>query len=108
MFDPAATLPDLKVRVPLRPAGARMHRPILTAAAMAGLCGARCRWPAVRRGAYPPIAKAPLRTPDPAGQFWAEIDYLGWTVPPLVTTSPAGTPLAQAGVLGAPGTSVLP
>jgi hypothetical protein len=62
----------------------------------------------VRRGAYPPIAKAPLRTPDPAGQFWAEIDYLGWTVPPLVTTSPAGTPLAQAGVLGAPGTSVLP
>ena len=33
--------------------------------------------------------------------------YLAWTVkgdriPPLVTTSPAGTPLGQAGVLGAP------
>jgi hypothetical protein len=28
-------------------------------------------------------------------------------VPPLVTTSPAGTPVGQAGVLGAPGTTVL-
>jgi hypothetical protein len=39
MFDPGATLPDLKVRVPLRPTGARMNRPILTTAAMAALCG---------------------------------------------------------------------
>ena len=59
-----------------------------------------------------PITKAPPKSPDPVGLFWAEIDYLGWTVkgdrpPPLVTASPAGTPLAQAGVLGAPGTSVL-
>jgi hypothetical protein len=44
--------------------------------------------------------------------FWAEADYLLWAIkdsplPPLVTTSPAGTPRAQAGVIGAPGTAVL-
>lgn len=31
----------------------------------------------------------------------------GFGVPPLLTTGPVGTPLAQAGVLGQPGTSVL-
>jgi hypothetical protein len=31
----------------------------------------------------------------------------GASLPPLITTSPAGTPAAQAGVLGAPGTVVL-
>ena len=59
-----------------------------------------------------PITKAPPRIPDSGSLFWAEIDYLAWTVkgdrpPPLVTTSPAGTPLPQAGVLGLPTTSVL-
>ena len=59
-----------------------------------------------------PITKAPPKTSDAGGSFWAEIDYLGWTVkgdrlPPMVTASPAGTPLGQAGVLGAPGTTVL-
>jgi hypothetical protein len=54
-------------------------------------------------------AKAP---PPAAGQFWAEVDYLAWTVkgdklPPLVTSSPPGTIRSQAGVLGLPGTSVL-
>ena len=44
--------------------------------------------------------------------MWADVDYLGWWVkgnhvPPLVTTSPQGTPQAQAGVLGQPGTSIL-
>lgn len=51
--------------------------------------------------------------PDPgpaAGWFAAEV--LAWKVtgqnlPPLVTASPAGTPLARAGVLGASGTRVL-
>jgi hypothetical protein len=43
---------------------------------------------------------------------WAEVEYLLWwmrgdPLPPLVTTSPAGTPQSQAGVLGAPGTTVL-
>lgn len=60
-------------------------------------------------------ADLPLKAPPkPAdfNPFWAEIDYLAWSVtgdrlPALVTTSPAGTPLALAGVLGAPGTTVL-
>jgi hypothetical protein len=44
--------------------------------------------------------------------MWLDVDYLGfWVkgnhVPPLVTTSPIGTPQAQAGVLGQPGTSIL-
>ncbi len=44
--------------------------------------------------------------------FWAEVDYLAWSasgdkLPALVTTSPVGTPLGLAGVLGAPGTTVL-
>jgi hypothetical protein len=48
----------------------------------------------------------------PAGHFWVGLDYLLWQVkgdslPPLVTTSPAGTPRAQAGVEGTPGVSTL-
>jgi Putative beta barrel porin-7 (BBP7) len=60
----------------------------------------------------PVITKAaPLALADP-DRFWVGMDYLAWSVkgdrlPPLVTTSPAGTPLAQAGVLGPPGTTVL-
>ncbi len=61
-------------------------------------------------------ADMPLKAPTPPEQpfdpFWIGIDYLGWSVkgdhlPALITTSPAGTPLAQAGLLGAPGTAVL-
>jgi hypothetical protein len=56
-----------------------------------------------------PILKAP---PPATGGFWIGAEALVWSqkgdrLPPLVTTSPAGTPLAQAGVLGQPGTSVL-
>jgi hypothetical protein len=45
-------------------------------------------------------------------RIWFRSEFLGWwtkgfAVPPLVTTSPAGTDISQAGVLGAPGTSVL-
>lgn len=60
-----------------------------------------------------PITKAPPKIPDSGSLFWAEVDYLAWTAkgdrppPPLVTTSPAGTPRAQAGVIGAPATTVL-
>ena len=44
--------------------------------------------------------------------LWTNFDYLGfWVkgnhVPPLVTTSPIGTPQSQAGVLGQPGTRIL-
>ncbi|MCO6458199.1 MAG: BBP7 family outer membrane beta-barrel protein [Pirellulaceae bacterium] len=53
--------------------------------------------------------------PCPCGvphRFWVRGDYLLWALkgsylPPLVTTSVAGTAPANAGVLGQPGTSVL-
>lgn len=43
---------------------------------------------------------------------WVTLDYLYWWVqgsqtPALITTSPQGTPLNQAGILGQPGTAVL-
>lgn len=46
------------------------------------------------------------------GGGWFSADYLVWQldgdyVPPLVTSSPAGTPIVDAGVLGVPGTSIL-
>ncbi len=48
----------------------------------------------------------------PRGRFWLRAEYLLWwtkgdDLPPLVTTSPAGTPPGERGVLGAPGTTVL-
>src|SRR5258708_36615891 len=48
----------------------------------------------------------------PNGQMWAEAEYLLWWVrgtalPPLVTTSPAGTSQIQAGVPATPGAAVL-
>jgi hypothetical protein len=48
----------------------------------------------------------------PDGRFWIGGEYLYWTArgaqtPPLVSTSPAGTPVNQAGVLGAPGARTL-
>jgi Putative beta barrel porin-7 (BBP7) len=63
------------------------------------------------RAADLPFLKAPPSPPS-VGAFWIELEYLAWTVkgdhlPPLVTTSPAGTPLGVAGVLGAPGATVL-
>lgn len=47
-----------------------------------------------------------------ADRLWVRADYLYWftegmDLPPLVTTSPDGTPLNRAGVLGQPGTSTL-
>lgn len=48
----------------------------------------------------------------PSGRFWGRAELLGWWIdgfstPALVTTSPAGTARADAGVLGRPGTTVL-
>ncbi len=45
-------------------------------------------------------------------RFWISTEYLLWKadgmdVPPLVTTSPPGTPRDQAAVLGEPGTTIL-
>ena len=57
-----------------------------------------------------PLKAAPK--PIDFNPFWAELDYLAWSVtgdklPALVTTAPAGTPLGVAGVLGQPTTTVL-
>jgi hypothetical protein len=50
--------------------------------------------------------------PTPRGRVWASAEYLLWfvrsaNVPPLLTTSPTGTPLGTAGILGQPTTTVL-
>ena len=55
--------------------------------------------------------KAPAK-PVAFNPFWAEVDYLAWSVtgdklPALVTTAPIGTPLGIAGALGQPTTTVL-
>jgi hypothetical protein len=78
------------------------------AAVLAGLCGDG----SASAADLPLVAKAPPKTADAGNPFWVEVDALGWSVksdrpPALLTTSPAGTPPAQAGVLGAPTTSVL-
>ena len=46
------------------------------------------------------------------GRLWLNADYLSWQLsgtdlPPLVTASPAGTPVSNAGVLGDPTTQIL-
>ena len=49
---------------------------------------------------------------SPPGRFWFRTDALIWwtngtKLPPLVTTSPQGTPVSQAGVLGNSSTTIL-
>ena len=82
---------------------------ILRSTGLAILAAVACCDPAA--SADLPLKARPLAAAD-AGRFWAEMEYLAWSVkgdrlPPLVTTSPTGTPLSQAGILGAPGTTVL-
>jgi hypothetical protein len=71
----------------------------------------------------PRPAEAPALTPPAAdvwsvagpsgdGRLWAEADFLLWwmrgaRLPALVTTSPTGTPITRAGVLGSSSTTVL-
>lgn len=80
---------------------------------------------AVEEGPGPGVASPVLSAPctggcsdcceppcGPPGRVWFQAESLFWWIngsnaPPLVTTSPAGTSQAQAGVLGAPGTQVL-
>lgn len=56
--------------------------------------------------------RCPCGPCGPAGCMWVNAEYLLWwakggPLPPLVTASPAGTPQNLAGVLGAPGTSIV-
>ncbi len=80
---------------------------------------ALCRRSHPRR-AQPPGFPAALGLPDgydwwssrPGPRLWGQVDYLLWQVkgdrlPPLVTTSPPGTPQGQAGVAGTPGVATL-
>jgi|688.fasta_scaffold19945_6 hypothetical protein len=50
--------------------------------------------------------------PNPRSKSWADAEFLLWwmrgqNLPAIATTNPAGTSAAQAGVLGAPGTSTI-
>ena len=57
----------------------------------------------------PPAGEAACNTPE---WVYVRADYLWWrakgmSLPPLMTTSPPGTPQADAGVLGAAGTQIV-
>ncbi len=60
-----------------------------------------------------PEAPLPAAGPDePPGRYWLGAEYAmfwmrGQSLPPLVTTSPAGTASGNAGLLGTPGATVL-
>ena len=79
-----------------------MNQRNFNAAAIAAVCGAALLAvmpfaASTAAAADLPITKAPPKSLDSASPFWAEIDYLAWSVkgdrpPPLVTTSPGGTP----------------
>jgi hypothetical protein len=63
---------------------------------------------------YAAVPVAPMLAPlaPPPTRHYVNLDALGWWVksdqlPPLVTTSPVGTPQAIAGVLGQPTTTIL-
>ena len=56
--------------------------------------------------------QVPLSQSRNGWSWWIGADYLAWQLddvrlPPLITASPAGTPLTQAGVLGNPSTQIL-
>jgi len=66
--------------------------------------------PAASVGADDAEELCPVPICSPPGRFWLRADYLMWwtsgsRLPPLVTTSPQGTPSGQAGVL--PGSAIL-
>lgn len=75
--------------------------------------GIRCQIPNCQecRARTATICQPKQETCGPPGWLWLRGEYLLWfakgmSAPPLVTTSPAGTPQSQAGVLG-PGTTTL-
>src|SRR5262249_50837045 len=75
-------------------------------------CDGTCRPRPLRCACGPSPAACPGPDDAPPTWVWADAEYLLWwmkgdSLPPLITSSPAGTPQSQAGVLGAPGTAVL-
>ena len=92
--DGAATLGTLEIPTPV---GTRLHDLDL-------LDNPSHRCP--QCGALPDYACGP------AGAAWVRAEYLYWrsagmSIPSLVSTSPAATPIEQAGILGEPGTQTL-
>ena len=80
-----------------------MRGVLLTTLFCGALAGSLLAAVAARADGQPPVAAAPA--PADASGIWSAADYLAWSVsgdklPALVTTSPPGTPQAQAGVLG--------
>jgi hypothetical protein len=80
------------------PAAAQVSGPVID-----GVWSSGASWDAGRLG--------PFGTSH-TDAIWLRTDYLLWwttgsRLPPLVTTSPQGTPIGDAGVLGRPGTTVL-
>lgn len=69
--------------------------------------------PIAGAGAFAQLPPEPEPADHPPQEdFWIQAEYLLWwtrgqAFPPLVTTSPVGTPLAIAGLLGQPTTTVL-
>lgn len=68
--------------------------------------------PAVCAAGADPFGDSATGGGDRGGRFWGSAEFLYWrakgsTAPPLLTTSPPGTTLPSAGVLGAPGTIVV-
>lgn len=60
----------------------------------------------------PEVVETSAAPPGAALPIWISADYLfawmqGGSLPPLVTTSPAGTPRTSAGIIGQSGTTVL-
>lgn len=81
-------------------ASARVER--VPALPQASICDHK---PCIEAGCKPVCCPTQMRN-------WVTVDYLYWWVqgsqtPPLITTSPDGTPLNQAGILGQPGTAIL-
>ena len=73
-------------------------------------CG-ECPQTCTSCGVYQPCGCQPCQC-GPPGWLWLRGEYIAWwtdgmDTPPLVTTSPDGTPITEAGVLGAPGTEIL-
>jgi hypothetical protein len=106
---PPTTPPPMAPAGPATPAA----KPAIVPAAPAGSCGT-CG--SCGSGGSAPTCNCNPCGPNgpcgPAGHVWADAELLLWwtrgmNVPPLVTSSPAGTPRALAGVLGAPTTRIL-
>ncbi len=104
---PATSAPPVAA-VPAGPA-TPAAQPAILPAAPGGSCGCTQAATAPTCNCNPCNATGPC---GPAGRVWADAELLLWwtrgmNVPPLITSSPSGTPRDLAGVIGAPTTRIL-